>query len=90
MPPYVRKSRTVAATVPWLYLHGVSSGHMQEALSILLGEEAKGLSPAALGLVSVSDGLRESKASWLEILRDLQARGLEAAPVPSSHPQSRQ
>nr|WP_312283684.1 transposase [Candidatus Igneacidithiobacillus taiwanensis] len=40
VPPYVRKSRTVAATVPWLYLHGVSSGHMQEALSILLGEEA--------------------------------------------------
>ena len=32
-------------------------------------------------LVSVSDGLRESKASWLEILRDLQARGLEAAPL---------
>ncbi len=139
VPPYVRKSRTVAATVPWLYLHGVSSGHMQEALSILLGEEAKGLSPAALGrlkarwaeehaawqrrslggkryaywwvdgvytnlraeedpricllviigvtadgkkeLVSVSDGLRESKTSWLEILRDLQARGLQAAPL---------
>ena len=139
VPPYVRKSRTVAATVPWLYLHGVSSGHMREALSILLGEEAKGLSPAALGrlkaqwteehaawqrrslegkryaywwvdgvytnlraeedpricllviigvtadgkkeLVSVSDGLRESKASWLEVLRDLQARGLEAAPL---------
>ncbi|WP_443599792.1 transposase [Acidithiobacillus ferriphilus] len=32
-------------------------------------------------LVSVSDGLRESKTSWLEILRDLQARGLEAAPL---------
>ena len=56
VPPYVRKSRTVAATVPWLYLHGVSSGHMQEALSILLGEEAKGLSPAALVRISLIVG----------------------------------
>ncbi len=54
VPPYVRKSRTVAATVPWLCLHGVSSGHMEEVLSILLGEEAKGLSPAALGRLNRS------------------------------------
>ena len=32
-------------------------------------------------LVSVSDGLREFKASWRETLRDLLARGLEAAPL---------
>ena len=57
MPPYVRKSRTVAATVPWPYLHRVSSGHMQGALFILLGEEARGLSPAALGRL---------KAQWAE------------------------
>ncbi|WP_420794918.1 transposase, partial [Acidithiobacillus thiooxidans] len=56
-PPYVRKSRTVAATVPWLYLHGVSSGHMQEALSILLGDEAQGLSPAVVGRL---------KAEWAQ------------------------
>jgi hypothetical protein len=35
VPPYVRKSRTVTATVPWLYLHGVSSGHMQEAVGVV-------------------------------------------------------
>ncbi len=139
VPPYVRKSRSVAAALPWLYLHGVSSGRMQEALSVLLGEEAKGLSPAVLGrlkaewaqehaqwqrrslqgkryaywwadwvythlraednprmcllviigvtaegkkeVVAVTDGLRESKASWLEILRDLRDRGLQEAPL---------
>jgi len=31
-------------------------------------------------LVAVWDGIRESKASWLEVLRDLKARGLADAP----------
>jgi transposase-like protein len=31
-------------------------------------------------LVTIGDGLRESKASWLEVLRDLKTRGLEAGP----------
>ena len=31
-------------------------------------------------LVAVWDGIRESKASWLEVLRDLKARGLTQAP----------
>ena len=31
-------------------------------------------------LVAVWDGIRESKASWLEVLRDLKARGLAEAP----------
>lgn len=31
-------------------------------------------------LVAIGDGLRESKASWLELLRDLKARGLEIGP----------
>lgn len=44
VPPYVRKSPRVSAALPWLYLKGVSTGDMSEALSVLLGEEAKGLS----------------------------------------------
>ena len=32
-------------------------------------------------LVSIGDGLRESTASWLEVLRDLKARGLELGPL---------
>ena len=42
--PYVRRSPRVSAALPWLYLKGVSSGDMSEALHVLLGEEAKGLS----------------------------------------------
>jgi len=45
VPPYVRKSPRVSAALPWLYLKGISTGDMGEALSVLLGEDAKGLSP---------------------------------------------
>jgi len=31
-------------------------------------------------LLALSDGYRESKASWLSVLQDLQARGLQSAP----------
>jgi transposase-like protein len=44
VPPYVRKSPRVSAALPWLYLKGASTGDMSEALSVLLGEDAKGLS----------------------------------------------
>lgn len=33
IPPYVRKSRSVEAFVPWLFLKGVSSGEMGETAS---------------------------------------------------------
>lgn len=45
VPPYVRKSPRVSAALPWLYLKGISTGDMGDALSVLLGEDAKGLSP---------------------------------------------
>ena len=44
VPPYVRKARSVEAALPWLYLRGISTGEMAEALSVLVGEEARGLS----------------------------------------------
>ena len=44
VPPYIRKTRSVAASVAWLYLKGVSSGEMQGALKMLVGERAKGFS----------------------------------------------
>jgi putative transposase len=44
VPLYVRKSPRVSAALPWLYLKGISTGDMSEALSVLLGEDAKGLS----------------------------------------------
>lgn len=44
VPPYVRKTRTLESALPWLYLKGISTGEMSEALSVLVGPEAKGLS----------------------------------------------
>jgi transposase-like protein len=138
VPPYVRRSARVSAALPWLYLKGISSGDLGEALEVLVGEQARGLSPAALGRlktqwneeyrgwnqrrledkqyaywwvdgiyttlresddprlcllviigvradgtkewVAIDDGLRESTESWLDVLRDLKARGLGAGP----------
>lgn len=57
VPPYIRKSPRVSAALPWLYLRGVSTGDMGEALSVLLGEQAKGLSPNVVSRL---------KAQWAE------------------------
>ncbi len=48
VPPYVRKTRTLEAALPWLYLKGVSSGEMGEALQVLVGPQAKGLSASTV------------------------------------------
>ena len=57
VPPYVRKAQRVEAALPWLYLRGISTGDMREALSVLLGDEAQGLSPAVVSRL---------KAEWAE------------------------
>ena len=44
VPPYVRRARQLDVAIPWLYLKGISSGQMLEALEVLVGPEAKGLS----------------------------------------------
>ena len=45
MPPFVRRSARVTAALPWLYLKGISTGDMREALTVLVGDQARGLSP---------------------------------------------
>ncbi len=37
VPPYVRKTQTLEAALPWLYLKGISSGEMGAALEVLVG-----------------------------------------------------
>jgi putative transposase len=44
VPPYVRRSKSLEAALPWLYLKGISSGEMGAALKVLLGPDATGLS----------------------------------------------
>ena len=48
VPPYVRKARRVEAALPWLYLKGIATGQMQEALEVLVGSEATGLSASVI------------------------------------------
>lgn len=48
LPPYMRKSPKVSEVLPLLYLRGLSTGDFREALPVLLGEDAAGLSPSAI------------------------------------------
>ena len=48
LPPYMRRSPQVAEVLPMLYLRGLSTGDVREALPVLLGEEAAGLSPTTI------------------------------------------
>ena len=57
VPPYVRKSRSLEAALPWLYLKGISTGEMQEALEVLVGPQAQGLSASTISRL---------KAEWSE------------------------
>ncbi len=69
LPPYARRSKSLDALIPILYLRGISSGDFQEALSALLGKEASNLSPAVLGRL---------KATWKEEFDRWQQRDLSA------------
>jgi putative transposase len=47
LPPYLRKTVTIEQLVPWLYLKGISTNDMPEAL-VHLGFDGRGLSPASV------------------------------------------
>src|SRR5258706_12523256 len=48
LPKWARRTRSVEALLPILYLRGVSTGDFQEALAALLGKDAPNLSPAVI------------------------------------------
>ena len=48
VPPYVRKTKSLEAALPWLYLKGISTGEMSEALAVLVGQDAQGLSASTV------------------------------------------
>jgi putative transposase len=68
LPPYIRRSPSLEALLPWLYLKGVSTGDFTEALQALLGPEAPGLSPATISRL---------KQGWHAELSQWQARSLK-------------
>jgi transposase-like protein len=62
VPPYVRKSQSLEAALPWLYLKGVSAGEMGDALQVLVGDQAKGLSASTVSRLKQLWG--EEYRSW--------------------------
>jgi transposase-like protein len=47
LPPYLRKTKAIEDLVPWLYLKGISTGEMPDAL-VHLGFDGSGLSPTSV------------------------------------------
>ncbi len=64
VPPYMRKTRSLEAALPWLYLKGVSSGEMGEALKVLVGPQATGLSASTVSRLKQLWG--QEYRSWCE------------------------
>ena len=62
VPPYVRKTASLEAAIPWLYLKGISTGEMQTALEALVGPEAKGLSASTVARLKQT--WREEYGAW--------------------------
>ena len=48
LPAYLRRTRSIEELLPWLYLKGLSTGDFSEALTALLGKDARGLSAATI------------------------------------------
>jgi len=45
VPTFVRRLQRISAALSRLYLKGLSTGDMRDALTVLVGDQAKGLSP---------------------------------------------
>lgn len=70
VPPYVRKSARVSAALPWLYLRGISTGDMSEAMGIMLGGQVSGMSPNVVSRL---------KAQWADEHEQWNRRDLSSA-----------
>ena len=86
VPPYVRKARTLEAALPWLYLKGISTGEMGEALKVLVGADAQGLSASTISRLKLEWGQQYQqwsdtpldKDQWVYIWADGIYSGLRA------------
>jgi putative transposase len=70
LPRWARRTRSLDALLPVLYLRGVSSGDFQEVLAALLGKDAPNLSPAVIA--RLKGEWEADYARWQR--RDLSAR----------------
>lgn len=62
LPPYMRRSPSIDALIPALYLKGISTGDFGGALTAILGEGVAGLSPA--NIVRLKEGWEQEYEAW--------------------------
>jgi len=70
LPLWARRTKSLDALLPVLYLRGISTGDFQEALTALLGKEAPNLSPAVVSRLTTE--WQGEYERWQK--RDLSAR----------------
>jgi transposase-like protein len=70
LPPYLRRTQSIDAVIPALYLKGISTLNFPKALEAILGENAKGLSPT--NIVRLKDSWTTEYQNWLK--SDLSAK----------------
>jgi hypothetical protein len=68
LPPYARRSKSLEVLIPILYLKGVSTGYVEEALVALLGQDPAGSRPST---VSRAQGRLVGRAWALEQAQSL-------------------
>jgi transposase-like protein len=69
LPKWARRTKSLDALLPALYLRGISAGDFQEVLTALLGKDAPNLSPSVIARL---------KSDWEGEYRHWQARDLSA------------
>lgn len=70
LPPFMRRTPSIDALLPVLYLKGVSTGDLSEALAGILGPNAAGLSAA--NIVRLKEGWKTEFDAWSR--RDLNGK----------------
>ncbi len=70
LPKWARRTKSLDALLPILYLRGVSTGDFQDALAALLGKDAPNLSPAVISRLTAE--WQADYNAWQK--RDLSAR----------------
>jgi len=70
VPPYVRKTRSLEAALPWLYLKGISTGEMGEALKVLVGKDAEGFSASTVARLKKTWAEEYVRWSSRDLLKD--------------------
>jgi putative transposase len=85
LPKWARRTKSLDALLPILYLRGLSTGDFQEALTALLGQDAPNLSPAVI--TRLTSEWQAEYARWQA--RDLSARRYVYVWADGVYPQAR-